>query len=223
MRELSLRLSFALLLCIVFAGIFAYIATGIQNETIHRFDHTIIDIVQGWETPALTPIMKAFTWIGSTTVVICLIVIGFALLFWVFRKHSQAYFFFFVLIGTGALNQILKFIFRRERPDFHRLVDISGYSFPSGHTMMAFSLYAISAFIAIRNLKSIVSKIVVSLLAIIMFASIAISRIYLGVHYPSDVVGGMAASAFWLIIATSVYSYYQKRKKQQLDRRFSRQ
>ncbi|MBD7984018.1 phosphatase PAP2 family protein [Sporosarcina sp. Sa2YVA2] len=213
MKLLSARLLLALTLCILFGGMFAYIARGIRRETITDFDSAIITIVQGWEADWLTPIMKAFTFIGSTTVVLFLIVAGFAILLFVVRNRAEAFFFFFALGGTGVLNQILKFIFKRERPDLHRLIDITGFSFPSGHTMMAFSLYAVISYILWRHIRTYTSKILLILFAALMFGMIGLSRIYLGVHYPSDVIGGTMASAFWMIIATSVYGYVMDRRK----------
>lgn len=213
MKLLSTRLLLALTLCILFGGVFAYIARGIRRETITDFDSTIISTVQGWETDWLTPIMKAFTFLGSTTVVLFLIFAGFAILLFAVRNRAEAFFYFFALGGTGVLNQILKLIFKRERPDIHRLIEITGFSFPSGHTMMAFSLYAVISYILWRHIRTYTSKILLILFAVLMFGMIGISRIYLGVHYPSDVIGGTVASAFWMIIATSVYGYAMDRRK----------
>lgn len=217
MKILSARLILALALCILFGGVFAYIARGISLETINDFDSTIISIVQGWEADWLTPIMKAFTFIGSTKFVLFLIAVGFAILLFAVRNRAEAFFFFIALAGTGVLNQTLKFIFKRERPYIHRLIEETGFSFPSGHTMMAFSLYAVIAYLLWRHLHTIASKVLLLFLAIFMFAMIGISRIYLGVHYPSDIAGGVAASAFWMIIAVTVYGYVMDRRKRTIS------
>ncbi|WOV87408.1 phosphatase PAP2 family protein [Sporosarcina oncorhynchi] len=213
MKILSARLILALVLCILFGGVFAYIARSISLETINDFDSTIINIVQGWEADWLTPIMKVFTFIGSTKFVLFLIAVGFAILLFAVRNRAEAFLFFIALGGTGALNQTLKFIFKRERPDIHRLIEETGFSFPSGHTMMAFSLYAVIAYLLWRHIRTAASKVLLLFVAIFMFAMIGISRIYLGVHYPSDIAGGVAASAFWMIIAISVYGYVLDRRK----------
>ena len=213
MKTLSARLILALVLCILFGSVFAYIARGIRRATINDFDSTVISIVQGWEADWLTPLMKAFTFIGSTKFVLFLIVVGFAILLFAVRNRAEAFFFFIALGGTGVLNQTLKFIFKRERPDIHRLIEETGFSFPSGHTMMAFSLYAVIAYILWRHIRTITSKVLLLFVATFMFAMIGISRIYLGVHYPSDIAGGVAASAFWMIIAVSVYGYVMDRRK----------
>lgn len=183
---------------------------------INGFDRSIIDAIQSLEAPWLTPIMQIFTLIGSTKVVMLLIISITILLLWKFRARSQGYFFFFAMIGTGVLNQTLKFIFKRARPEFHRLAEAGGYSFPSGHTMMGFSLYALFTYLLWRHIRSTAGRIALVVFAIFMFGMIATSRIYLGVHYPSDILGGVLASAFWLTFTTLLFAQYQKRKKRVL-------
>ncbi|GEN84150.1 phosphatidylglycerophosphatase B [Sporosarcina luteola] len=213
MKETTLRPTIAILLCILFTGIFVFLAVGISRDTMIGFDRPIIQTVQGWEASWLTPIMNAFTLIGSTKAVMFLIIAVTALLYWVFRARSSAYFFFFALIGTGVLNQSLKIIFKRARPEFHRLAEATGYSFPSGHTMMAFSLYTMAVILLWRQLRTTTAKIVLLAFAVFMFGMIAISRIYLGVHYPSDIAGGISASAFWIILTVALFDHFQRRKK----------
>ncbi|PID16065.1 phosphatase PAP2 family protein [Sporosarcina sp. P34] len=210
-RELSLRLVSVWIICILFTGFFAYIARSIHLQTISSFDEPIIDFVQSAESKGLTSLMKLFTTIGSTTSVALLAVLTLGVLLW--KKHrDQAVLFAIALAGTGILNQVLKFIFKRERPNFHRLIDIGGYSFPSGHTMMAFSLYTILAYIVWRDLKTTGSRIAITILAVFMIIMIAVSRIYLGVHFPSDIVGGLLASSVFLFGVILIYQRFQRQK-----------
>ncbi|ARF17337.1 phosphatase PAP2 family protein [Sporosarcina ureae] len=216
MRELSLRLLFVWIICILFTGIFAYIARSIHVQSISNFDEPIIDFVQGAESPGVTSIMKLFTTIGSTTSVVLLALLILGVLVW--KKHrAQAVLFAIALAGTGILNQVLKFVFKRERPDFHRLIDISGYSFPSGHTMMAFSFYTILAYIVWRNVVNSGSRVAIIFLATMMIIMIAVSRIYLGVHFPSDIVGGVLASSVWLFASIAFYQRLQRQKSGNLQ------
>ncbi|WP_158232277.1 phosphatase PAP2 family protein [Sporosarcina sp. P1] len=211
MRELSIRLLSVWIICILFTGFFAYIARSIHLQTISSFDEPIIDFVQSAEAPGLTSIMKFFTTIGSTTSVTLLGILTLGVLLWK-KYRAQAVLFTIVLIGTGILNQVLKLIFKRARPDFNRLIDIGGYSFPSGHTMMAFSLYTVLAYIIWRNLKTTGSRISIVIVAIFMIVMIAVSRIYLGVHFPSDIVGGILASSVWLFTSIAIYQRFQRKK-----------
>ena len=204
MRNVSTRFMTVFFSCLILAGIFGFVAYSIGNGHIEGFDNAIIQFVQGMEAPWLTNIMRVFTEVGSTktVLVICAITIG--LLLYV-RHGAQTILFTVVIGGTIILNVLLKLFFQRARPDFNRLIEISGYSFPSGHTMMAASLYVILAVILWRNTRQLLRAFVVAG-AVFMIFMICISRIYLGVHFPSDIVGGLTASTFWVILATSVYA-----------------
>lgn len=216
MRELSLRLLVAFILCI-FSGIaFGYIAAAVGNESIAHFDASIIGFVQGLEAPWLTTIMKIFTWIGSGYVVAPIALIGFIILYFVLHYRQQALLLVTVVAGSVIFNSLLKHYFKRERPEIHRILDANGFSFPSGHSMMAFALYAIIAFIAWRNVQTWISRIVLLLFTAFMILIIGISRVYLGVHYPSDIVGGFLVSALWVTIATSVYAYFQNKRERKV-------
>lgn len=211
MRELSGRLITALVSCLALAAVFGYVASSIGNGSIVQFDTPIINFVQGAEAHWLTNVMKLFTFIGSTKAVLAISLITLGLLLY-FRQKAQTILFLIVIIGTAALNLVLKLFFQRARPDLNRLIEISGYSFPSGHTMMATSLYIILAFILWRNAKNS-GRVLYIIAAIFMIGMIGVSRIYLGVHYPSDIAGGISASTFWLLIATSVYTIYMNKKQ----------
>lgn len=219
MRELSFRLLVAFVLCIFFGIAFGYIAAAVGNESIVHFDTAVIGFVQGLEAPWLTSIMKVFTWIGSGYVVAPIALIGFIVLYFVLRYRHQAFLLIAVIAGTVLLNGALKIYFKRERPEIHRIMDANGFSFPSGHSMMAFALYAIIAYIAWRNVKTTTSRVVLVLFTAVMIIMIGTSRIYLGVHYPSDIVGGYAVSALWVTIAISVYAYFQNKLKKTVSRR----
>lgn len=215
MRESSLRF-LVYFIFLTAAGMFAYFANGVQQNSFTKFDQTIIDAVQGLEASWLTKIMKIFTTIGSSQVVVVVTLIFLSVLT-LFKRRQEALLLFIVVAGTGALNTVLKYIFKRERPDSHRLVDVGGYSFPSGHTMMAFSLYAILAFILWRAMKSASSRAVLVSFAAFMFIMIASSRIYLGVHYPSDVAGGMSASALLVILSIVLFQRHVKKQGSRLE------
>lgn len=211
MRKLSGRLITALAACLVLAAVFGYVASSIGNGSIARFDTPIINFVQGAEAPWLTDVMKLFTFIGSTKTVLVISLITLGLLLY-FRQKAQTLLFLIVIGGTAALNLVLKLFFHRARPDLNRLIEISGYSFPSGHTMMATSLYIILAFILWRNAKNS-GRILYIIGALFMIGMICVSRIYLGVHYPSDIVGGITVSTFWLLLATSVYTVFMNKRQ----------
>lgn len=201
----------ALLSCIPLLGLFAYLAMAISRNTIGSFDSPIIALIQGVEEPWLTKWANFLATIGSGSVVVSLaILLAIALFFG--NRREQALFVLVVVIGSGALNQILKIIFQRERPTLHRLAEIGGYSFPSGHAMLAVSLYGVLAYLSWKAIKKSSGRIFVLFLAGAMMVSIGASRIYLGVHYPSDVVAGMSISAIWFIISSVFYGAYERKR-----------
>lgn len=101
-----------------------------------------------------------------------------------------------------VLNQVLKFIIQRPRPDGFRLVDVSGYSFPSGHSMVAMAFFGLLIWLVWNyELDARKRKLICAGLAIVIVL-MGISRIYLGVHYATDVLAGFCVSLIWLALYT---------------------
>ena len=114
------------------------------------------------------------------------------------------------LFLSGALNQILKRIVQRPRPTEFRLIDESGYSFPSGHSMVSVAFYGFILYLVIKNVKNKYFKYIASLVIILLMVLIPISRVYLGVHYPSDVIGGALFSLGYLLLFVTLYNKFCK-------------
>ncbi|ETI66393.1 phosphatase PAP2 family protein [Neobacillus vireti] len=191
---------------------FSLISLLISDHKINDFDSDIIAAVQGLESPTLTKVMKFFTFVGSTPVVIILCIFLIFFLYKVLHHRLELILFIFAILGSAVLNQILKQFFHRVRPNFHRLIEISGYSFPSGHAMNAFTVYVILSFLLWRHIPSRWGRSVLIILSVFMVMAIGISRIYLGVHYPSDIIGGYLASGFWLTVAIWFFQFYQEKR-----------
>src|SRR5699024_7951222 len=100
---------------------------------------------------------------------------------------------------------------QRPRPEVSQLIEIGGYSFPSGHTMYAVSLYGITLTLVWFKLKSIGEQIFLTIIISFIIVTIALSRIYLGVHYPSDIIGAIFMSNF--IISFTFYIYLSERER----------
>ena len=115
--------------------------------------------------------------------------------------------------GGMLLNWMLKLIFQRARPSFAEpILTLTGYSFPSGHTMMATTLYGVVAAYLVSNSESTGRRIVVMILAGIMIALVGFSRIYLGAHYLSDVLGAMAEGLAWLALCLPAVFWVWRRR-----------
>ncbi|MFD2443793.1 phosphatase PAP2 family protein [Bacillus sp. CGMCC 1.16607] len=191
---------------------FSLLAFMIKANTIVSFDSTIITFIQSFESTTLTSIMKVFTYIGSTRFTIGLAIAVLLFLYFVLKHRIELILFIVGIIGSAILNKGLKYLFHRARPDLHRLIEISGFSFPSGHSMNAFTVYTLISFLLWRHISSKLGRVLLILISTMMVLLIGISRIYLGVHFPSDVIGGYLASGCWLAIAIWFFQRYQDRR-----------
>ncbi|PWK14984.1 phosphatase PAP2 family protein [Tumebacillus permanentifrigoris] len=202
---LKWKLTQALLLTLLAVVGFGLLTILTFGEQLQAFDTQVITWVQGWESPALTTTMKLFSDLGSTlgVVIVTILILGY--LYFVLRHRSEYLLFFVVVAGSAGLNQAMKLVFHRLRPDLHRLAEASGYSFPSGHSMSAFALYGILTFLLWRHISTRWGRALILIVGVAITLVIGLSRIYLGVHYPTDVLGGYLAGGFWLAASMWVY------------------
>lgn len=208
--NLKLELSRALYISLLSAIGFSVIAILVSDKKIAQFDSVITSFVQGLESPAITSIMKFFTFIGGGFPVAIVSIVVLLVLYKILHHRRELILFIWVVIGTGLLNEALKLIFHRTRPTLHRIVNANGFSFPSGHSMIAFSLYGILAFLLWRHISTPYGRGILIVFSSAMILMIGISRIYLGVHYPSDVLGGFLASGFWVAVSIWFYQRFQE-------------
>lgn len=210
--NLKMQLTRAFFISLMSAIGFGAIALLVTDNKVVQFDKKIISFVQGLETPALTSMMKFFTFIGGGLPVVVVTLIIMYFLYKVLHHRGELILFIGVVIGSVILNETLKLIFHRARPMLHRVIDANGFSFPSGHSMAAFSLYGVVAFLLWRHISTSLGRGMLIVISIIMTIAIGVSRIYLGVHYPSDVLGGFLASGSWLAISIWYYQRYQEKQ-----------
>lgn len=146
----------------------------------------------------LTNVVKYLTYIGSAVTVISITL--FTLI--IFKNKRYSIYMALNLILITILQIILKNIFTRARPIDINLITETGYSFPSGHSLTAFAFYGFIIYlIYISNIKN--KKIHITLFSILILIT-GLSRIYLGVHFFTDVIGGFTFSLLYLIIYTSI-------------------
>ncbi|MBM7654526.1 phosphatase PAP2 family protein [Neobacillus cucumis] len=211
-KELSIAFVISLV-CLLGFGMMALLVS--KHDIIH-FDSTIISYVQGFEAPTLTAVMKFFSFIGGTIPVGVITLLSIFFLYKVLKHRTELIFFIAVIAGANTLFVSLKQLFHRARPDLHRLAEASNYSFPSGHATMAFALYGTLTFLLWRHIPTRIGRTILIMISVFMVLAIGISRIYLGVHYPSDIIAGYFISAFWLTFAIG---FYQRYKEKQYSRR----
>lgn len=193
---------------VIFAIGFILISIGILDHQIIHFDTAVASFIQQRESPALTKVMRFFTGIGEGWTIIVIILAVMLVLYIVLHHRKELVFLAAIMIGSSLLNLVLKLLFHRSRPVVHRIIEEAGYSFPSGHSMAAFSFYGALSFIIWKHIPYLRGRILLILLSALFILAIGISRIYLGVHYPSDVIGAYFISGTWLTAGIMVYQKY---------------
>lgn len=188
----------------VSGALFAWLALAVMRNHTAGFDQGMRGAIHSRATPALTLAMEAATQLGSS---VCLIALGIAAVWrlaWRGRRRAAA---LLVICGLGgeAWDEALKLVFRRPRPvPFYGSAPWT-YSFPSGHTVASCCFYCALAAILAAGLTSFASRAAVWMGAAAITLAVGLSRIYLGVHYPTDVIGGYLAAGFWLALVWTVY------------------
>ena len=200
---LGLSLGVSALLAGVWA--FAVVAFQVVNGTpIAATDHRIVNLFAVLRTPSLDRFMFAVTYLGSgrTLGVLAAVAITIALLW---RKHGDALAILLSLVASSIFFSAVKVLIGRPRPPIGsaRIVQ-AGFSFPSGHATTSAALYGTLAFLLLREVgfrrvHRVWHEVAIILSAVGIIALIGFSRVYLGVHYPSDVLAGWTGGAMWII------------------------
>lgn len=193
------------IICVI---IFLIIIKNIFEQEIHILDNGVYQFIAQFISEPMTYVMKLITTLGSAIVLcsICLV------LLLIFQKEKYGIYAFLNLTTITILNFILKNIFDRPRPEQFRLVEETGFSFPSGHSMVSMAFYGFLIYIIWKKVKNSKIKWITCIGLFIVTVVIGISRIYLGVHYASDVLGGFCFSIAYLACYTQIISNLLKEK-----------
>jgi membrane-associated phospholipid phosphatase len=186
------------------AVLFGWLAHTVAGGPAGRFDLAVRGLVHAWASPPFTLAMRGITLLGST---IFLVILGGGLAWrWIARGRGDAA----VLLAAAALggellDQSLKLLYARPRPEpFFGLEQPETYSFPSGHSMTSACFFAAVAMIAAEQARSRGRRCAIWAGAAAVIGLIGFSRIYLGVHYPTDVLGGYLGAVAWLALIRAV-------------------
>lgn len=191
-------------------GLYFFIELGedIFSSEIIYFDRLVINFVVSFRSVLLTKMMLFLTALGNLPFVVISL---FVFAGW-FAFKREGYFAGLLLIlgvfSAAGCNLLLKMLFQRVRPEEFRLIMASGYSFPSGHAMVSTVYYWLLAYLFYQRLQHTVGKRILAIILATIPFLIGISRIYLGVHYPSDVLAGFAAGGclvFGLFCIAKIY------------------
>lgn len=176
----------------------------LSDNDLKPYDDFVVQHVIAFRGNLLTEFMKSITFIGN--LIGYLLIIPILTVFFIIRKNWRLSLeITIVLLLSSGLNIFLKNFIGRERPpEIGRLVFADFYSFPSGHAMSAITFYGFIVYLCFILIKKVWLKYVIVFLCISITILIGLSRIYLGVHYPSDILAGYIAGLAWLMFCIIV-------------------
>lgn len=194
---------------IMIVSIFTFLIIAIGYDSfLKNLDLMIINFIQGFEVRGLTIFYMSITDVADTWQSTILVVVITVILYLIKYKR-EALFLVLTMSTCGIIMSFIKNIFVRQRPETHRLIEVSGLSFPSGHSTSATIMYLTLGLIAINVLQK-TSKYIILFISMLGILIITTSRTYLGVHYPTDT---MAAVCLGVFVVTFYYKSYYKRVK----------
>ncbi|HEX6905252.1 MAG TPA: phosphatase PAP2 family protein, partial [Terriglobales bacterium] len=182
---------------------FSWLTREVFEGELLKFDLHIRMAVHQWANPTLTLAMEAISDLGSPVFLSALFVV-LIITFLLVRWRHAAVWLAVTMVGALALDVTLKDVFHRTRPVSYFIPEPAGYSFPSGHALGSFCFYLLLAGLLTARIHNLAARVLIWLLAALLVAAIGFSRVYLGVHWPTDVIAGYAAAAFWVAGLVSV-------------------
>ncbi len=184
-------------ICIVF---FLAILEDVLDQEIKNFDILGYNVISKSISEYVTPMAKVITKFGNAESLILITII----LFLVIKNKRIKWAIPVNIVCSAILNFTLKNIIQRPRPIEYRIIDMNGYSFPSGHSMVSMAFYGLLIYLIYKNIKNKYIKVISILLLSTLIFLIGVSRIYLGVHYTSDVIGGFLLAISYLVLYIGV-------------------
>lgn len=177
--------------------VFCFIAVKVYTDSDMVIDNVLYDFIDMYFiSDDMTKVVKVITWFGSTVGIILMCILS----MFIFRDKKINIAIVINLTAVTIFNNLLKVVFMRARPDINPLVIETSYSFPSGHSMISMAFYGYLIYLIYNHKNNKKVKWILILMLSVIILLIGISRIYLGVHYASDVIGGFCFSIAYLII-----------------------
>lgn len=217
-KKLPYIISILLALIIVVAGInfFLELTESLQSKFLSQYDRNITEFIISFRSPELNKIFQFITNIGDIYGYLAVGSISSIVFYLKFKNWRFVIQMVFVLGISGLSNLAIKQAINRPRPDVEHLVSVATLSYPSGHAMSAISFYGflIYLFYGFKMNKWI--KLGIILFLTLLIFTIGISRIYLGVHFPSDIAGGFIAGLIWVafcIIIFNIIDLFRRKEK----------
>jgi undecaprenyl-diphosphatase len=187
--------------------VFGAIADEIpENAWMVRLDEQAIQWLQTHGGETGESVFFAVSWLGAQVLVVAAVSVT---LFYAIRGDwLRAIAVAVTIAGSALLNYLLKAQFHRGRPEFAtEFITHQTWSFPSGHAMESLVGYGFFAYLLLERTRSMAARRAIVTVTVVLVGLIGFSRLYLGVHYPSDVIGGYIAGAIWLVVCITGYRH----------------
>ena len=192
-------------------GAFVELSSELAEGELDALDRAVLAVVIELRVPRLNGAAVDLTALGSFTVLTLLVSI--AGVFLALARDRRAIVQLATVAITGGLvTNWLKHTFERQRPDeLTRLVEVTSYSYPSGHSFSASSIYLTLALITANRLPSTLGRTLSIAIALLLATAIGASRAYLGVHYPSDITAGLLLGTGWALLVSALFAFVEER------------
>lgn len=214
-----LTIIIAAVLFVIALNGFVQFTDELAENDLEDIDEAVTEFVVSRRSDALSVYFTFATDLGDRHAYV--IITAMLALFFFIKKRSWKFIFqtAVVLLLASLSNIVLKRVFNRARPLTEHLVDVNTLSYPSGHSMSAMAFYGFLIFLCIRHTMPRWLRFVLVTFLMLLIFSIGVSRIYLGVHYPSDVAGGFVGGLIWIAFCAVVFSTLELLRKGQKSRR----
>ena len=205
-KKIAKRVFFSI---IVFIAVFLFImiTRKVYKNDIEYFDKAVYMGISRYQTTFITNVAKIFTYLGGEIGTFIMGIITYVVVVKKYKDKKTARLIILNIIIVALINQIIKHIMKRDRPVGYRLVNAHGYSFPSGHSMVAMGFYGYLIYLTwdiTKHHSKTFLKVAMTVILTCIIILIGLSRIYLGVHFASDVFAGLLLSFAYLILFVAI-------------------
>lgn len=200
-------LIFVALIVFVFGlNAFVELSEEVQGEAIEAFDDSVTEFITSFRTPGLNNFFQFVTDLGDLYAYIVATTLAALFFFYKLRNKKFILQLMGVVLLSAFANMALKRAFDRARPTIEHLVVVKTLSYPSGHAMSAMAFYGFLIYLVFKIKMHKALRIFLVVLFSLLILAIGISRIYLGVHFPSDVAGGFIAGLIWVAFCVILFN-----------------
>jgi len=199
-NKFSLKNNRKMLVAYIAIGLFLVLTLLVKLHVVKPVDNLLESFVIGIRSDSLTSFMTTITSISRAYFLITMSIV----LLFILKNKKHALLIIINLTCVFLSSQLLKLIFRRARPDGEHLVSVMGYSYPSGHAMVSLAYFGFILYLINKKITNKLLKIILTIITIVLIILIGFSRIYLGVHYATDILAGFLLASAYLIVFLTV-------------------